>query len=198
MGARLVRGRRPDRRGGPLTPRPWWFGPPALDPAGRGAPFDLVLLDRDDTLNVRVLGGYVTRPEDLVLLPGAAAAVARFTGAGCRTVLVTNQRGIARGLMTRADLAAVHQRLHAGLAARGGHLDAVVICPHAEGECACRKPRDGMLREALARAPWARPQRCVMIGDRPDDLEPATGLGMRTERVGPDRSVADVATVLLT
>lgn len=198
MGAHLVRGRRPDCPGRPLTPQPWWFGPPALEPAGRRAPFDLVLLDRDDTLNVRVVGGYVTRPEDLVLLPGAAAAVARFTAVGCRTVLVTNQRGVAGGVMTRGDLAAVHEHLHAQLAALGGHLDGVAVCPHEEGECACRKPRDGLLREALARAPWARRERCVMIGDRPGDLEPAAGLGMRTERVGPDRPLSDVATALLT
>ena len=68
--------------------------------AAADAPFDLVLLDRDGTLNVRVEGGYVTRPDELVLLPGAARAVADLSGTGAPVVLVTNQRGIARGLMT--------------------------------------------------------------------------------------------------
>ncbi|KRE37154.1 hypothetical protein ASG73_12740 [Janibacter sp. Soil728] len=154
-----------------------------------GAPFDLALLDRDGTLNVRVPDGYVTRPDDLELLPGAAEAVGRLTRAGCRTVLVTNQRAIARGLMSRADLVAVHARLAGLLAGEGGRLDAIVVCPHGRDECGCRKPLDGLFREALRRAPWADARRCVMVGDMPSDLAPADHLGMRTERVGVDRPV---------
>lgn len=181
----MVRSGRPRHAGGLLTARPWWYGPEALDPVVPGAPFDLALLDRDGTLNERVVDGYVTSPEELVLLPGAADAVARITRAGCRTVLVTNQRAIARGLLGRGDLEEVHARLGAELSAAGGRLDAVVVCPHAAGECACRKPADGLFREALARAPWADPARCLMVGDMSSDLEPATGLGMQTVRVGP-------------
>lgn len=180
----MVRGDRPEHAGRALSPRPRWSGPRALDPVGPHAPFDLVLLDRDGTLNERIVDGYVRTPDELVLLPGAAEAVARITGAGCRTVLVTNQRGVSRGVLTLAGLEAVHARLSAELAAAGGRLDAVAVCPHGEGECACRKPRDGLFREALARAPWADPARCLMIGDMPSDLEPAAGLGMRTLRVG--------------
>lgn len=183
MGARLVRGGRPRDAGAGLTPRPWWFGPAVIDPAGPDAPFDLVLLDRDGTLNARVEDGYVTDPADLLLLPGAARAVGRITAAGCRTVLVTNQRGIARGRMTGDDLVSVHARLVEDLARGGGRLDAIAVCPHEEGVCACRKPRDGLLRAALTRAPWARADRCLVIGDMPSDLAPATGLGMRTARV---------------
>ena len=131
------------------------------------------------------MDGYVTSPDGLVLLPGAADAVARITRAGCPTVLVTNQRAIARGLLGRGGLEEVHSRLEAELSTAGGRLDAAVVCPHAAGECACRKPADGLFREALARAPWADPARCVMVGDMPSDLEPATGLGMRVVRVGP-------------
>lgn len=200
MGPRLVRGGRPRGAGGALTgPRrgPWWFGPEELAPAGEAAPFDIVLLDRDDTLNVRVPGGYVTRPEELVMLPGAAEGVARLSGVGCRTVLVTNQRGLARGLMSRADLLAVHARLHRELVAVGARLDGIAVCPHEEGECDCRKPRDGLFREVLARAPWARAQRCVMIGDSPHDLAPARALGMRAERVSVARGLSRVCGELL-
>lgn len=180
-----MRGGRPRDAGAELSPRPWWFGPEVLDPAEPDAPFDLVLLDRDGTLNERVVDGYVTGPEQLVLLPGAVEAVARVTRSGCRTVLVTNQRGIDRGLMTRADLEGVHARLADELAAAGGRLDAIAVCPHGEGACACRKPLDGLFREALRRAPWAEPGRSLMIGDMPSDLDPAAGLGIRTCHVGP-------------
>lgn len=162
-----------------------------------GAPFDLVLLDRDGTLNERIVDGYVRTPDELVLLPGAAEAVARVTRAGCRTVLVTNQRGVSRGLLTLADLDAVHGRLTDELAAAGARLDAIAVCPHGEGECACRKPRDGLFREALARAPWADPARCLMIGDMRSDLEPAAGLGMRTLHVGEGDGIGDQIGALL-
>ncbi len=197
MGPRLVRGRRPRDAGAELTPRPWWFGPEVLDPVGPGAPFDLVLLDRDGTLNVRVVDGYVTTPDDLVLLPGAAEAVARITASGCRAVLVTNQRGISRDLMTREDLERVHARLADELAAAGGRLDAIAVCPHGAGECSCRKPHDGLFREALARAPWADPARCLMVGDMPTDLDPADGLGIRTCRVGDDRPIGPAVEALV-
>lgn len=189
MGALLVRGGRPLDAGARLIPAPRWSGPEVLDPVPPTAPFDLVLLDRDGTLNVRVPDGYITSPDDLVVLPGAAEAVARFTRAGCRTVLVTNQRGVARGLMSTADLDAVHDRLGQALAAAGGRLDAIATCPHEVGECGCRKPLDGLFREALARAPWARPGRCLMIGDMPSDLTPAEALGIPAVRVGPDQPV---------
>lgn len=192
MGAHVVRVGRPGHAGAALTPSPWWFGPAQLPRARDGAPFDLVLLDRDGTLNVRVVDGYVTRPEQLELLPGAAAGVARLVAAGCPTVLVTNQRGISRGLMDRSDLVAVHDRLAELLVREGGRLDAIAVCPHAQGECACRKPLDGLFREALARAPWADPRRCLMVGDMPSDLEPAAGLGMRSERVSPRADLASV------
>ena len=96
---------------------------------------------------------------------------------------MTNQRGIARGLMGRADLEVVHARLVDELTAAGAHLDAIAVCPHDEGECSCRKPRDGLFREVLSRAPWARVDRCLLVGDMPSDIEPARGLGMRTLRV---------------
>lgn len=187
MGALLVRGGRPRDAGARLIPQPLWSGPEVLDPVVPTAPFDLVLLDRDGTLNVRVPDGYVTSPDGLIMLAGAAEAVARFTRAGCRTVLVTNQRAIARGLMSVADLDAIHHRLGQALAAAGGRLDAIATCPHEVGECGCRKPLDGLFREALARSPWARPGRCLMIGDMPSDLIPAEALGIPTLRVGPDQ-----------
>lgn len=197
MVPRLVRGGRPGHAGAVLTPRPWWFGPPVLTAPGEDTPFDLVLLDRDGTLNARVPDGYVTRPDDLELLPGAAAAVARLTRAGMPIVLVTNQRAIARGLLDLAGLEAVHQRLHDLLALEGGRLDAIVVCPHDRDACECRKPLDGLFREVLSRAPWADPRRSVMVGDMPSDLDPADGLGMRTQQVGSSEPIDGVVARLL-
>ena len=144
-----------------------------------GAPYDLVFLDRDGTLNERVPGSYVCRAADLVLLDGVAGAVARLNASGATVIVVTNQRGIARGLMTWEDLHIVHAALVSGLASAGGHVDGFAVCPHDVNECSCRKPADGLFREVLAAAPWASATRCAMVGDTWADVVPAVGLGMR-------------------
>jgi len=151
----------------------------------RVTPFDLVLLDRDGTLNVH-RPGYICAPDELVLLPGAADAVRLLNEAGCPTVLITNQRGIATGELTWDQLLAVQRRLERELAADRAHLDAVQLCPHQTGSCDCRKPLPGLLDQALARAPWARPDRCVMIGDQPTDVSPAEHRGMHGIRIRQD------------
>lgn len=143
----------------------------------------LVLLDRDGTLNVKPPEGeYVTRPEGLVLLDGAAAAVARLNAAGVRVALVTNQRGIALGRMTEDDLRDVHARLAELLAAEGARLDALHHCPHDEG-CPCRKPAPGMLERELREAGVA-PGDTVMVGDSDSDVEAGRRAGVRTVRLG--------------
>src|SRR3954454_10176331 len=105
-----------------------------------------VLLDRDGTINVKAAEGeYVTSPEQLVLLDGAAAAIRRLNLARIRVAVITNQRGIALGRMTEADLAAVHRRLVQLLVAEGARVDAIFHCPHEKGTCDCRKPGTAML-----------------------------------------------------
>ena len=161
-------------------------------PGGGGTPYDLVLLDRDGTLNVQ-RPGYVSDPDDLVLLPGAGAAVRACNRAGCAVVLVTNQRGVARGELTRAQLLAVQRRLTAKLARYGAHLDAVQVCPHEAHTCDCRKPRAGLIREALRRAAWAGADRTVLLGDQPSDLRAAIAGGVESVLVGaPGRPVDEV------
>ncbi|WP_265446747.1 D-glycero-alpha-D-manno-heptose-1,7-bisphosphate 7-phosphatase [Flexivirga meconopsidis] len=161
-----------------------------------GAPFDIVFLDRDGTLNVH-RPGYIADPAELVLLPGAAGAVRRCNEAGCVVVLVTNQRGMATGELSREQLLAVHRRLVEELAAAGAHLDAIQVCPHQADSCDCRKPRPGLLLRALDRAGWADPARCVLVGDQPSDLQAAAAAGVPSYRVGRERSVLEVVTELV-
>ncbi len=144
-----------------------------------------VFLDRDGTLNREV--GFLARPDQLELLPGVDRAVARLNGAGYKTVVVTNQSGLARGLFSREDLDAVHARLRELLARDGARLDGVYFCPHhPEGRvpelartCQCRKPESGLYEEAardldidLARSVW--------IGDRQRDFQSAEKFGGRS------------------
>lgn len=147
-----------------------------------------VFLDRDGTLNEEV--GYLHRPEEVMLIPGAAQAVARLNSLGVPVVVVTNQAGIGRGKYGWEDFRAVTVRIAELLAAESAHLDAVYAAPHHErgiGEFRHpdhpdRKPNPGMLLKAAAEhgldlaASW-------MIGDKELDLQAGRSAGCRTALV---------------
>lgn len=163
----------------------------------------LVLLDRDGVLNVD-RPDYVKTPEEFVLLPGAAAAVAQLTQRGWKTAICTNQSGIGRGLMSEADLDAIHRILAREVAVAGGRIDALFFCPdHPDHAGNDRKPAPGMLQKALARF-GAEPARTPMVGDTEKDLAAAaaagcpailvlTGQGQSTFNAGVSQAIAPVA-----
>ena len=136
-------------------------------------------LDRDGTLVEDP--GYLHRPEDVRLLPGAAGAVARLNAAGYLVVVVTNQSGIARGLYEVAAYQAVQRRLADLLAGEGARLDGAYYCPHHpdhSGPCECRKPGVRLFQEA-ARALGIDLRRSWFVGDKAGDVTPARTLGGR-------------------
>ena len=144
-------------------------------PLGTGA--RAVFLDRDGTLIEDT--GYLAAPEEVRLLPGVTASLARLRGAGFRLVVVSNQSGVARGRFGVEALAAVHQRLAELLAAEDVHLDGALYCTHGPDDgCPCRKPRPGMLLSAAARlgvelsSSWMR-------GATPSDVEAGRAAGCR-------------------
>jgi histidinol-phosphate phosphatase family protein len=144
------------------------------------APKKVVFLDRDGVINKKAEeGDYVKRWDNFKFLPGAAVAVGLLTKAGYQIYLISNQRGIARGLMTEADLADIHGRMAAELAKAGGHIDGLYHCPHGrEEKCFCRKPQPGMLFKA-ARERHLDLTKTVMIGDRASDVAAAEAAGCR-------------------
>jgi len=147
--------------------------------AGRPALF----LDRDGLLVEEV--GYLHRPQDVRLLPGAAALLRAAEAAGWARVQVTNQSGIARGLYDWAAFAATEARIEALLEAEGARLDLVVACPfHAEGrppwrvaDHPCRKPRPGMLRLAAERLGLDL-ARSWILGDQASDMAAGRAAGL--------------------
>lgn len=152
-----------------------------------------LFLDRDGTLIVDT--DFVRSPEEVVLLPGAADAVKRANAAGWATVVVTNQSGIARGIITEADYQAVAHALEARLAEQGALLDLQLHCPHLpaiSGPCECRKPGLKLYREAIARL-GLDPTQSWFIGDRLRDLVPARSLGGRGLQVLTGTRTEDVA-----
>jgi histidinol-phosphate phosphatase family protein len=134
---------------------------------------DAVLLDRDGTLVIDV--PYNGDPDRVAPMPGAADALDRLRGAGIPTALVSNQSGIARGLVTREQVEAVNHRMQELL----GPVGPIAICPHGPDDgCACRKPRPGLVLEA-AKALGVVPERCAVIGDIGADVEAAAAAGAR-------------------
>jgi D-glycero-D-manno-heptose 1,7-bisphosphate phosphatase len=142
---------------------------------------DAVLLDRDGTINFKASEGeYVTTPDELELLPGAGSAIRRLNAAGIPVAVITNQRGIALGRMTEADLAAVHSRLADLLAAERARVDAIFHCPHDKGRCDCRKPGTAMLGWARERFGLNSLRETVVIGDAVSDVQAGRAAGART------------------
>lgn len=137
-----------------------------------------MLLDRDGTLNREV--EYLSRPEQIELLPGVAGALRELRSLGGRLIVVTNQSGIARGYFSGDDLAAIHARFRELLIAEGVEIDLIVACPHGpHDDCRCRKPRPGMFEEAESRLGPA-PALRFMVGDRGTDLAFGRATGART------------------
>jgi len=138
-----------------------------------------VFLDRDGILNEKMPEGrYVARWEDFRVLPGVPQALRRLNDAGLRVVVVTNQRGIARGLYTMADVLDIHARFARQLQSSAARIDAFFICPHDDGQCDCRKPLPGLFTQAVAQFPDITAATSVMIGDSLSDIEFARRLGM--------------------
>jgi D-glycero-D-manno-heptose 1,7-bisphosphate phosphatase len=153
-----------------------------------------VFLDRDGIINRKAPSGeYVTRWEDFHLLPGVAEGIALLNRAGFRVVVVTNQRGIAKGLMTVADLEDIHKRMLDSLARAGATINEIYYCPHDKKPvCRCRKPAPGMLLDA-ARSHGIELPASWMIGDSDIDIEAGKNAGCRTARLVANGETIDDA-----
>jgi D-glycero-D-manno-heptose 1,7-bisphosphate phosphatase len=156
--------------------------------ANAPAPRKAVFLDRDGVINRKLPETqYVTKASEFHFLPGVGEALSIFKDLGFLLVLITNQRGIARGLMTGDDLDAVHDYMQRELGKEYAHLDAIYHCPHEEFEyCNCRKPEPGMILAArtdlnidLASS--------YMVGDSVCDMSAGQGAGVRTICIGPEK-----------
>jgi D-glycero-D-manno-heptose 1,7-bisphosphate phosphatase len=149
-----------------------------------------VFLDRDETIIEDP--GFIDDPDQVRLKAGAADAIRRLRSAGFKVVVVTNQSGIARGLLDEEQLTAVHARLRAMLEQDGASVDAIYYCPYLDGPEAVvenyrgrsdlRKPSPGLLLQAAQELDLDL-TRSWMIGDRPSDIEAGARAGCRTIRV---------------
>jgi D-glycero-D-manno-heptose 1,7-bisphosphate phosphatase len=140
---------------------------------------DAVFLDRDGTIMEDA--HYIKSPDQVRLIPGAAAAVKRINDAKVPAIVITNQSGIARGIFKLEDYEAVRSHFEALLQAEGAHIDGSYFCPHhpsVTGPCGCRKPGTKMFEDAL-RDFHLEPANVAYIGDRWRDVAASKTLGGR-------------------
>jgi len=143
-----------------------------------------VFLDRDGTINEEV--NYLSHPEQLRLITGAAEAIKSLNRAGFKVVVVTNQAGVARGYFTEPTVREIHEALEKKLGEQGARVDAIYYCPHhpAAGlgvyrqDCNCRKPKPGMLEKAAIELNIDLRESFV-VGDKISDLEAGLAVGCR-------------------
>ena len=144
-----------------------------------------VFLDRDGTINTEV--DFLSKPQDLELIPHAAEAICELNRLGLPVFVITNQSGIARGFFSERELQRVHDRLKQLLEAHSARVDGIYYCPHHPTlgvppfnvECACRKPKTGML-DAASRDFGVTLERSFLVGDRLVDMEAGRAAGCTT------------------
>jgi D-glycero-D-manno-heptose 1,7-bisphosphate phosphatase len=143
-----------------------------------------VFLDRDGVINQKASDGeYITRWEDFHILPGVFEGISLLNQAGFSVIVITNQRCVARGLITEARLEKLHSQMTDFLARAGAAIDDIFYCPHEmEAVCDCRKPAPGMLLSA-ARLRGINLAASWMIGDSDIDIEAGRSAGCKTVRL---------------
>ena len=147
-----------------------------------------LFLDRDGVLNALRRNDYVKRPEELEVLPGVAEALRMLRPRYDLLLVVTNQQGIGKGLMTEEDLASIHRKLQEET---GNMIDRIYHCPELEAAHSfMRKPNIGMALRARKDFPGLKLKECTMVGDSMTDMLFGRRCGMRTVLVGDNSDVA--------
>jgi D-glycero-D-manno-heptose 1,7-bisphosphate phosphatase len=140
-----------------------------------------LFLDRDGVINERLPGAYVREWSEFHFFPGNLEALSRLGQIFGRIIVVTNQQGIGKGLMTEEELERVHINMRAIIEAWGSHIDGIYHCPDLKTKPNnCRKPNPDMALQAKADFPEIDFEKSVMVGDSLSDLEFGNNLAMTT------------------
>ncbi len=153
-----------------------------------------LFLDRDGVINEKLDNDYVKKVEEFRFIEGSKEAILDFNNLFKRTVVVTNQQGIAKGLMTEKDLNIVHNYMLDELKEIGAKLDKVYFCPDlAAANAPCRKPNTGMALEAKKDFPEIDFEKSIMVGDSLSDIQMGKKMGMLTVYIKHSQSSIDLA-----
>ena len=160
--------------------------------------FDTLFLDRDGVINVKLDERYVQNPTEFEFIPGAEQAIALLSTIFKRILIVTNQQGIGKGIMTENDLNFLHDYMLSELSKTEGRIDKVYFCPHLVSEkCSCRKPHPGMIQQAKLDFPEINFENSYLIGDSLSDIEAGERMNLQTVRVDKEYTLLKWTTELM-
>jgi histidinol-phosphate phosphatase family protein len=129
-----------------------------------------LFLDRDGVINEEVVGDYIRNWKEFVFRPGSLEAIAMLTPLFQRIIVVTNQRGVGKGLMTLDELNFINEQMVAEIEKAGGKIDKVYFCTSTDNQDINRKPNPGMALQAKAQFPAINLNQSVMVGNMPNDM----------------------------
>ena len=145
---------------------------------------DTLFLDRDGVINHRLDGQYVKNADEFEFMLGAEMAISKLSKVFKRIFIVTNQQGIAKGIMSDKDLFILHEYMLLKLKKNEGLIDRIYYCPHLASEsCNCRKPNTGMIQQAIIDFPEIKLAESYLIGDSDTDILAGNKMGLITIKV---------------
>ena len=160
--------------------------------------YDTLFLDRDGVINRKLEARYVRDFSEFEFLPGALNAIAQLSNRFIRIIIVTNQQGIAKGIMSENDLNILHAQMQASIERSGGKIDKIYFCPCLASEnCECRKPNTGMIKQAFIDFPMISIEDSYLVGDSDSDIEAGQKMNLQTVKVDNTYTLAKWAAELI-
>lgn len=155
----------------------------------KGEYFESLFLDRDGVINRHIIGDYVRTWDDFEFLPGVKEALKIFSGCFRHIFVVTNQRGVGKGLMTENDLEDIHGNMVYEIEKAGGRIDKIYFCADTDEGSINRKPNPGMALKAKEDFPEVDFTKSIMIGDGISDMDFGKSLNMKTILINNDNNL---------
>ncbi|MBC8306461.1 MAG: HAD-IIIA family hydrolase [Pelagibacterales bacterium] len=154
--------------------------------------FDTLFLDRDGVINKKLEGRYVTNFDEFVFVKNSDIAIRKLHKIFKRILIVTNQQGIGKGIMTEDDLNLLHMQMQRKLNVDFDLIDKIYFCPCLEGNsCNCRKPKTGMLENAKSDFPEIVIENSFLVGDSDSDIIAGESFGLKTIKVSTEFTLFD-------
>ena len=160
---------------------------------------DTLFLDRDGVINLKLDGKYVKNIDQFEFISGVKTSISKLSKIFKRILIVTNQQGIAKRIMSDKDLDALHEHMLLELEKNGGVIDKIYYCPHLSSEnCNCRKPKPGMIEQALIDFPEIKLAHSYLIGDSDTDILAGNKMGLISIKVDDEYTLSKWCNELLT
>ncbi len=155
-----------------------------------------LFLDRDGVINRRKFGGYITKPSEFEFLPGVLDSLSFFTSIFNIIIIITNQQGIAKGIMSEDELIDLHKYMNGEIVKNNGNIDAIYYCTDlSDAYNNCRKPSIKMAQKAKNDFPAIDFTKSIMVGDSISDIEFGNNSGMKTIFITNNKNVTNIATI---